>query len=111
MNTAERAVVYGRTLPGPIWEAFMNAALKGTPGEDFSPYEPMGTAAYANNGGGSSYGQPPVTATNSDEGDSSDNGDSEKKKEKKKKRDNNDDSDNALLIPPSDFARLGRSGG
>src|SRR4029079_24317 len=98
--------VCGPTLPGPIWQAFMNAALKNDDQDEFSPYEPMGTAAYANNGGGASYGEPPTTATN-DNGDNGDNGDNsddgDKKKEKKKKRDNNDDGDNALLFPPRDL--------
>jgi membrane peptidoglycan carboxypeptidase len=112
IRTRTGKVVYGATLPGPIWQAFMNAALKNDDQDEFSPYEPMGTAAYANNGGGSSYGEPPATASNSDDGDKSDNGDdSDKKKDKKKKRDDNDDGDNALLFPPSDLARLGRSEG
>jgi len=112
IRTRTGKVVYGATLPGPIWQAFMNAALKDDDQDEFSPYEPMGTAAYANNGGGSSYGEPPATASNSDDGDKNDNGDdSDKKKDKKKKRDDNDDGDNALLFPPSDLARLGRSDG
>ena len=112
IRTRTGKVVYGATLPGPIWQAFMNAALKNDDQDEFSPYEPMGTAAYANNGGGSSYGEPPTTASNSDDGDKNDNGDdSDKKKDKKKKRDDNDDGDNALLFPPSDLARLGRSDG
>ena len=37
-----RAAVYGAMLPGSIWQAFMNAALRGT-GEQFSPFDPMGT--------------------------------------------------------------------
>ena len=44
IRTRTGKVVYGATLPGPIWQAFMNAALKGTDQDDFSPYEPMGTA-------------------------------------------------------------------
>ena len=109
IRTRTGKVVYGATLPGPIWQAFMNAALKGGDQDEFSPYEPMGTAAYANNGGGSGYGEPSTTATNSPDGDNGD--DEDKKKEKKKKRDDEEDSDNAFLIPPGELARLGRSGG
>jgi membrane peptidoglycan carboxypeptidase len=109
IRTRTGKVVYGATLPGPIWQAFMNAALKGGDQDEFSPYEPMGTAAYANNGGGSGYGEPSTTATNSPDGDNGD--DEDKKKEKKKKRDDEDDGDNAFLIPPGELARLGRSGG
>ena len=109
IRTRGGAVVYGRTLPGPIWQAFMNAALKGTPDEDFSPYEPMGTAAYANSGGGSSY-ESSTTATPAPDGDNSDNSDNHNSdnsdKKKKKKHDNGDD---AFLIPPSDLAGIGRA--
>jgi membrane peptidoglycan carboxypeptidase len=107
IRTRSGSVVYGRTLPGPIWEAFMNAALKGADRDDFSPYEPMGAAAYANSGGGSSYGESATTATNSPDGD---DGDDDKKKDKKKdKKREDDEGDNAFLIPPSEFGRLGRS--
>ena len=109
IRTRSGAVVYGRTLPGPIWEAFMNAALKGTPDEDFSPYEPMGTAAYANSGGGSSYDGSSTTATPSPDGNNGDNnnsGDNNGDKKKKKKHDNGD---NAFLIPPSDLPTIGRA--
>ena len=81
IRTRSGAVVYGRTLPGPIWQAFMNAALKGTDQDEFSPYEPMGTPAYANNGGGSSYGEPPTTADPNADGDNGDNGDKKKRQE------------------------------
>jgi hypothetical protein len=81
----------------------MNAALKGTDQDDFSPYEPMGTGAYANNGG-SSYDELATTATNGDNGD---NGD--KKKDKKKDKKNEDNGDNAFLIPPGELGRLGRT--
>jgi membrane peptidoglycan carboxypeptidase len=105
IRTRSGAVVYGRTLPGPIWQAFMNAALKGTSDEDFSPYEPMGTPAYANSG--SSY-DPSTTATPSPDGDNNDNSDNSDNNDKKKKKKHNDDGDDAFLIPPSELARLGR---
>jgi membrane peptidoglycan carboxypeptidase len=40
--TRSDAPVYGRTLPGPIWQAFMNTALRGAPREEFSPFVPIG---------------------------------------------------------------------
>jgi hypothetical protein len=35
--------VLGRTLPGSIWQAFMNAALQEVATEPFSPFVPLGT--------------------------------------------------------------------
>ncbi|HVL84216.1 MAG TPA: transglycosylase domain-containing protein, partial [Pseudonocardia sp.] len=35
--------IFGRLVPGEIWQTFMNDALRGTPQEDFSPFVPMGT--------------------------------------------------------------------
>jgi membrane peptidoglycan carboxypeptidase len=113
IRTRSGAVVYGRTLPGPIWQAFMNAALRGTPDDDFSPYEPMGTPAYANSDGSGSSGENvSATPTASPDGDNGDNNSGDKKKNKKKHGDNGDNSDNnnnALLIPPSELGRLGRA--
>ncbi|MCW0215085.1 MAG: penicillin-binding protein [Pseudonocardia sp.] len=40
-NAAGRPV-YGRMLPGSIWEEYMNAALSGTPREQFSTFDPIG---------------------------------------------------------------------
>ncbi len=97
IRTRSGSVVYGRTLPGPIWQAFMNAALRDAPKADFSPYEPMGTPAYANND--ASAASVYATADPS----SSDNGDKKDKKKKKKKNsdggDNNGDSNAAFILP------------
>jgi membrane peptidoglycan carboxypeptidase len=76
IRTKSGAVVYGRTLPGPIWQQFMNAALKGAPKDTFSAFEPLGTAAYANNdpsGSSSSY-YSSTTPTASPDGNGNDNG-------------------------------------
>jgi len=107
IRTRAGSVVYGRTLPGPIWEAFMNAALKGTPDEDFSPYEPMGTAAYANSGGGSGY-DGSTTATPSPDSNNGDNNNGDNNNGDKKKKKKHDNGDNAFLIPPSDLPTFGR---
>jgi membrane peptidoglycan carboxypeptidase len=34
--------IFGRMLPGSIWQEFMNSALRGTPKEQFSKFVPMG---------------------------------------------------------------------
>ncbi len=92
IRTRSGAVVYGRTLPGPIWQAFMNAALKGTPKDDFSPFEPMGTPAYAGNdpSGAVTY----ATDTPSPSGDNPDSNNNGDKKKKKHNSDNNNNNDN-----------------
>ncbi|MFB9743978.1 transglycosylase domain-containing protein [Pseudonocardia sulfidoxydans] len=45
-NSAGRPI-YGRMLPGSIWQQYMNAALKGTPVEQFSKFVPIGTPPYS----------------------------------------------------------------
>ncbi len=40
-NSAGRPV-YGRMLPGAVWQGYMNSALRGTPKEQFSKLVPMG---------------------------------------------------------------------
>ena len=40
-NAAGRPV-FGRMLPGSIWQTFMTGALRGTPVEQFSPFVPLG---------------------------------------------------------------------
>jgi membrane peptidoglycan carboxypeptidase len=40
-NSAGRPI-YGRMLPGSIWEEYMNGALSGTPREQFSAFDPIG---------------------------------------------------------------------
>ncbi|MDN5919327.1 MAG: penicillin-binding protein [Pseudonocardia sp.] len=42
-NSAGRPI-YGRMLPGSIWQSFMNDVLDGTPTERFSDFEPIGPA-------------------------------------------------------------------
>jgi membrane peptidoglycan carboxypeptidase len=39
--------IFGRMLPGSIWQQFMNDALRGTPNEQFSPFVPMGVPPVA----------------------------------------------------------------
>lgn len=46
--------IYGRMLPGSIWQSFMNDVVSGTPVERFSGFEPIGQAPAreASTGGG-----------------------------------------------------------
>jgi membrane peptidoglycan carboxypeptidase len=43
VKTKDGKNVFGRMLPGSIWQSFMKAALKGTPKEQFSDLVQMGT--------------------------------------------------------------------
>jgi membrane peptidoglycan carboxypeptidase len=76
IRTKSGAVVYGRTLPGPIWQQFMNTALKGTDKDEFSAYEPLGAVAYANSdssGYANTYASATPTASPDANGDNGDN--------------------------------------
>jgi membrane peptidoglycan carboxypeptidase len=77
-NSAGRPV-FGRMLPGSIWQAFMTGALRGTPAEQFSAFVPLGT--------------PPGLAT--DESAGSDDEDSDKKSDDDEKKDDDSDSDSS----------------
>ncbi|GAA2549700.1 transglycosylase/D,D-transpeptidase PonA1 [Pseudonocardia hydrocarbonoxydans] len=46
IQTAGGSPIYGRMIPGSIWRDFMNAALRGTPAERFSPFVPLGAPPY-----------------------------------------------------------------
>jgi membrane peptidoglycan carboxypeptidase len=43
IRTVNREPVLGRTLPGSIWQTFMNAGLQEVETEPFSPFVPLGT--------------------------------------------------------------------
>jgi membrane peptidoglycan carboxypeptidase len=75
-NSAGRPV-FGRMLPGSIWQTFMTGALRGTPVEQFSPFVALGA--------------PPVVVTESDGSDDEDS--DEKSDEDKDKNDSDSDSD------------------
>jgi membrane peptidoglycan carboxypeptidase len=86
LKTKSGAPVYGRTLPGPIWQSFMNNALKGTPKEQFAKLVPIGKPPAADPGSGSSdtpspsgapqSGSAPTSSQSGDRsGDSGDSGD------------------------------------
>ena len=54
-NSAGRPI-FGRMLPGSIWQEYMNDALRGTPKEQFSKFVPMGEAPAAD----PALGGPPI---------------------------------------------------
>ena len=76
-NSAGRPV-FGRMLPGSIWQTFMTGALRGTPVEQFSPFVALGA--------------PPVVVT---ESDGSDDEDSDEKSDEDKDYDSDSDSDSS----------------
>ncbi|HEX4247214.1 MAG TPA: transglycosylase domain-containing protein [Pseudonocardia sp.] len=43
IKTSGGSPIYGRMVPGTIWQQFMNAALRNKPVEQFSTFEPLGT--------------------------------------------------------------------
>jgi membrane peptidoglycan carboxypeptidase len=77
-NSAGRPV-FGRMLPGSIWQTFMTGALRGTPVEQFSPFVPLGT--------------PPGTVTESDGSDEEDSDGKSDDDEDKRDSDSDSDSD------------------
>ena len=92
IKNAQGRPVYGRMLPGSIWQGYMNAATRGTPVDQFSPFVPMGTAPSVAPPGD------PTADPDSSSGDDSDKNsdDSDKKKHDKDKKDkHHDDSDSS----------------
>jgi membrane peptidoglycan carboxypeptidase len=94
IKNAQGRPVFGRMLPGSIWQTYMNGALRGAPAERFSPFVALGT--------------PPglVPQDGTEDGDDSDDDDSDKKDDSddhdsdRKKHDgdsdrNRDDSDSS----------------
>lgn len=43
IQTAGGSPIYGRMIPGSIWQSYMNGALRGTPNEAFPPFVALGT--------------------------------------------------------------------
>jgi len=52
IKTKSGSPIYGRTLPGPIWQKFMNAALQGTDVEQFPQFTPIGDPPVYDGGDG-----------------------------------------------------------
>ncbi len=47
INTAGGRPIYGRMLPGAMWQQFMSGALRGKPREPFSTLVPLGEPTYS----------------------------------------------------------------
>lgn len=73
-NSAGRPV-YGRMLPGSIWQSFMTDVLRGTPVEQFSDFEPIGQAPARAVSNDSGQGDEQQTTTTQEPGDGRGNGD------------------------------------
>ncbi len=54
IKNASGRPIYGRMLPGSIWQSYMNAALTGTPPEQFSRFTPLGAPPVSDGLNGSS---------------------------------------------------------
>jgi membrane peptidoglycan carboxypeptidase len=91
IKNAQGRPVFGRMLPGSIWQTFMNSALRGVPAERFSPFVPLGTPPDASGLDGSTD---PSASDDNDSDKKSDNSDddSDKKKHDSDGRDDNSDS-------------------
>lgn len=68
--------IYGRMLPGSIWQKFMNAALSGEDIEQFSPFEAMGDPpVFEGDGDGDGDGDGGDGDNGDGDGDNGDDGD------------------------------------
>jgi len=91
IKNAQGRPVFGRMLPGSIWQTYMNAALRGVPADRFSPFVPLGVPPGAVNLDGSTD-----PSASDDSGDDSDeNSDSDDDSDNKKKKRDSDDSDSS----------------
>jgi membrane peptidoglycan carboxypeptidase len=58
IKNAQGRPIYGRMLPGSIWQEYMTSALRGTTTEQFSKFTPLGQGPVSDNvGGGQQQGQ------------------------------------------------------
>ncbi|MEK6443364.1 transglycosylase domain-containing protein [Pseudonocardia sp. T1-2H] len=74
-NSAGRPI-YGRMLPGSIWEEYMNAVLSGTPREQFSAFDPIGQPPVSDATRSATPSTENQPGGNGDSGNSDGNGDS-----------------------------------
>jgi membrane peptidoglycan carboxypeptidase len=92
IKNAQGRPVFGRMLPGSIWQTYMNAALRGVPADRFSPFVPLGVPPGAVALDGST--DPSASDDSDDDSDKSDSdSDSDEKKKKKNDSDDSDSSD------------------
>jgi membrane peptidoglycan carboxypeptidase len=90
-NAAGRPV-FGRMLPGSIWQNYMNSAVRGTPSEQFSRFVALGTPPGAGDPAGSAAPSTSSESKSDDDSDSDSSDDSDSKKSKDKKSDKKSDS-------------------
>ncbi|MDT7751590.1 MAG: hypothetical protein QOD96_5252 [Pseudonocardiales bacterium] len=79
IKTSGGSPIYGRMVPGSIWQQFMNAALRNTPPEQFSKFVPLG-AAPRSSSGDSQDSDSEDDDDNSDDDNSDDDGSSHHKR-------------------------------
>jgi membrane peptidoglycan carboxypeptidase len=88
IKNAQGRPVFGRMLPGSIWQTFMNGALRGVPADRFSPFVPLGTPP------GAALDESTDPSASNDSGDNADNKSDDKSDDKsgsdKKKKHNSD---------------------
>jgi membrane peptidoglycan carboxypeptidase len=111
IKNAQGRPVYGRMLPGSIWQGFMNTALRGAPASRFSSFVALGVApgTVPVEGDGEGDDEDDSSDSDSSDSDSSDgNSDDSDSKKDKKKRD--DDSGGSSDSSRGDSGR-GDSGG
>ncbi|HEY2206372.1 MAG TPA: transglycosylase domain-containing protein [Pseudonocardia sp.] len=75
IKTSAGRPIYGRMVAGQIWQQFMSNSLRGKPKEQFSPFEPIGSAPREG-----------ADATDSDDPDSGD-GDGDRRDRRNRDRD------------------------
>jgi len=104
IKTSYGGPIYGRMVPGSIWEQFMNTALRNQPAQQFSKFVPLGKAPSNpnedncdNNDGDNSDNDDNSDNSDSDNSDSdnSDSCDSSDKHKRDRDSDNSDNSDNS----------------
>lgn len=102
IKTSGGRPVYGRMLPGSMWQQFMSGATRGKPREPFSKLEPLGTPASSDEDFDSSE------SGSEDSGDG-DSGDSEKKRKKRAEK-NKCDEDGVVCDEDGNRVRGERNG-
>jgi membrane peptidoglycan carboxypeptidase len=85
IKTSAGTPIYGRMVPGSIWQQFMNAALRNKPAEQFSKFAPLGAAPDSDSGDSQD--------SDSDDDDDDDDGSSHHKRHHDSDSSDSNDSD------------------
>jgi len=75
IKTSGGSPIYGRMVPGSIWEQFMNAALRNRSDEQFSKFVPLGTPPDSSYGDGDDENSDGDSGSHKRHGDDSDSND------------------------------------